>query len=110
MGKFNSLSLSHIFIIDSKAYPGRALVFPGMQPPMLVTSVIICSPKDVDECATDVDNCEHNCSNNNGSYTCTCRQGYRLHSNGRQCDGKHTRKCIPLFLHADLGFNEHRYQ
>ena len=42
---------------------------------------------DVDECATDVDNCEHNCRNTNGSYLCTCREGFRLDSDRHQCDG-----------------------
>ena len=42
---------------------------------------------DVDECATEVDNCEHTCHNSNGSYTCSCRLGFRLHSDGQQCDG-----------------------
>ena len=43
---------------------------------------------DIDECTTGVDTCEQTCQNNNGSYICTCRQGFRLHSDGQQCDGE----------------------
>ena len=75
---------------------------------LLVTS-IISSPEDVDECATDMDNCQHNCHNNNGSYTCTCRTGYRLNSDGRHCDGKHVRESTPLSS-LSCFYNEHRYQ
>lgn len=44
---------------------------------------------DVDECANNTGGCEHElCSNNDGSFTCSCRNGYRLDSNGRSCIGK----------------------
>lgn len=41
---------------------------------------------DVDECA-GVNNCDGDatCSNNDGSYDCTCNSGYS--GDGRQCDG-----------------------
>lgn len=41
---------------------------------------------DVDECA-GVNNCDGDatCSNNEGSYDCTCNSGYS--GDGRQCDG-----------------------
>jgi len=42
---------------------------------------------DVDECATSNDCSEHaTCSNNVGSYDCTCDVGYR--GNGRNCYGE----------------------
>ena len=59
---------------------------------------VIFSHEDVDECASDTDNCQHNCHNNVGSYTCTCMSGYRLNSDGRQCDGKQVRKSIPVLI------------
>ncbi|XP_053387695.1 uncharacterized protein LOC123541782 [Mercenaria mercenaria] len=31
---------------------------------------------DVNECSTEI--CEHNCTNTEGSYMCTCREGYRV--------------------------------
>lgn len=40
---------------------------------------------DLDECATDEGNCQHECVNTLGSYICTCHNGYTLHENGRDC-------------------------
>ena len=42
---------------------------------------------DIDECHENTDACDHLCSNNNGSYTCSCRSGYRLASDGVTCNG-----------------------
>ena len=42
---------------------------------------------DIDECAEGTHMCEHNCHNNIGSYTCSCRTGYRLNADGFACDG-----------------------
>ena len=43
---------------------------------------------DIDECAADIDGCNHNCSNTNGSYVCFCYTGYKLHDNMKTCIGK----------------------
>ncbi len=43
---------------------------------------------DVDECTEGTDECDHNCHNTDGSYTCSCNGGYTLHSNGFTCIGK----------------------
>ena len=45
---------------------------------------------DIDECTEGTHQCDHNCSNNVGSYTCSCRTGYRLAADGRSCVGKKT--------------------
>ena len=42
---------------------------------------------DIDECAEETDNCAQLCNNTAGSYTCNCRTGYRLDSDGRSCNG-----------------------
>ena len=42
---------------------------------------------DCDECQLNFHGCEHGCVNIIGSYTCTCRVGYELNSNQRNCDG-----------------------
>ena len=44
-------------------------------------------PADVDECAMGIDNCDQNCANTMGSYTCTCNAGYQLNSDGHTCNG-----------------------
>ena len=40
---------------------------------------------DIDDCINS--DCEHNCTNTDGSYTCSCYNGYSLDSNGRNCSG-----------------------
>ena len=42
---------------------------------------------DVDECFMHVDDCDHNCNNTVGSYTCSCNDGYTLDEDGLQCNG-----------------------
>ena len=46
---------------------------------------ILCS--DVDECVTRTHMCAQICLNTNGSYTCSCRDGFTLNADGRRCDG-----------------------
>ena len=43
---------------------------------------------DIDECSTDSSPCDENaeCTNSDGSYSCTCKQGFT--GDGTTCDGK----------------------
>lgn len=41
-----------------------------------------------DECKTDAHGCDHFCVNTLGSFTCQCKLGYELHSDGKKCEGK----------------------
>ena len=43
---------------------------------------------DIDECIENTDGCAQICTNNAGSFTCSCSQGYVLASNDRNCIGK----------------------
>ena len=43
---------------------------------------------DINECTENSDGCAQICTNNAGSFICSCRSGYRLGSNGRSCNGK----------------------
>ena len=43
---------------------------------------------DIDECLINNGSCDHNCHNSDGSYTCSCSNGYQLNSDGHACDGK----------------------
>uniref|UniRef100_H2ZHT6 Metalloendopeptidase n=1 Tax=Ciona savignyi TaxID=51511 RepID=H2ZHT6_CIOSA len=55
---------------------------------------------DRDECAVENGGCMHMCVNTVGSYTCNCRNGYVLHSNGHGCkEGKY----IPTFASIKSG-------
>ena len=43
---------------------------------------------DIDECSSEEHPCDYNanCTNNDGSFSCTCRIGYT--GNGFTCEGK----------------------
>ena len=47
------------------------------------------SQSDIDECSADSSLCDENadCTNNEGSYSCTCKQGFT--GNGTVCAGIH---------------------
>ena len=42
---------------------------------------------DIDECSEDIDGCAQTCTNTNGSYSCSCRIGYRLAGDDHGCNG-----------------------
>ena len=48
---------------------------------------IFCVVTDIDECTTNAHDChlDATCSNTDGSFTCSCNQGYS--GDGKQCDG-----------------------
>ena len=51
------------------------------------TCILICTVIDTDECVSGEHDCDQNCHNNDGSYTCTCEDGYTLSNDGKTCDG-----------------------
>ena len=68
--------------------------------------------KDVDECDESPNGgCDHNCTNTNGSYYCSCHDGYDLDSDAANCIGMclhssvvQSRNCN---LHANLSMIYH---
>ena len=42
---------------------------------------------DVNECATSNGGCAQTCTNNVGSFVCSCQSGYTLASNDLSCNG-----------------------
>lgn len=42
---------------------------------------------DVSECNEGLDNCEQECINTLGSYTCACQPGCTLNNDGSTCTG-----------------------
>ena len=55
------------------------------------TIYLICFPSgpDIDECGSNMDTCAEICINTLSGYVCDCFPGYKLSSNGFDCDGKH---------------------
>lgn len=43
--------------------------------------------KDIDECSVLNGNCHHICSNEEGTFTCSCHPGYELLNDNRTCQG-----------------------
>ena len=58
---------------------------------MLNKSFLLANTSDIDECSEDSSPCDENadCTNSDGSYSCTCKQGFS--GDGTTCDGK--REC-----------------
>ena len=46
----------------------------------------------MDECLTGADDCEQICLNLEGSFECSCNDGYELDENGRNCTGELLKK------------------
>ena len=43
---------------------------------------------DINECDTNNGGCDQNCTNEDGTFTCTCETGYTLNADGLMCDGE----------------------
>ena len=43
---------------------------------------------DIDECANNVSLCNHYCNNTEGSFICSCDEGYSLSENNFTCIGE----------------------
>ena len=43
---------------------------------------------DINECDKGISGCNQTCTNTNGSYTCSCYNGYVLDADGHSCNGK----------------------
>lgn len=44
--------------------------------------------KEYDECKLTNHGCAQQCINTLGSYECSCKIGYELHSDGKHCEGR----------------------
>lgn len=54
---------------------------------MLYVDMFILNTIDVNECNTDNGGCHHNCTNAEGSFTCSCKDGFHLRDDDLNCDG-----------------------
>ena len=55
---------------------------------------------DIDECASNNGDCDDNCTNVNGSFTCSCSSGFLLNPDGTTCDGESEKLYKISFFHA----------
>ena len=55
----------------------------------IITTYVYLVLTDLNECAIDNGNCDHKCTDNDGSYECSCNDGYQLHTDERLCLGKY---------------------
>ena len=49
---------------------------------------------DIDECGTNNGGCSQVCTDNDGSFVCSCNTGYELDADGVTCNGK------PLYMYS----------
>ena len=63
---------------------------------MLIIS--LCFFKGIDECNGDHE-CDHHCTNVNGTFICSCDFGYELKSDNRTCEGL---VIIAVMPHANM--------
>ena len=43
---------------------------------------------DIDECTEGIDECSDICKNTNGAFECSCKDGYKLAADKKNCTGK----------------------
>ena len=51
---------------------------------MLINVVVFCTTE-IDECAEGTSQCEHQCTNTNGGFQCSCFDGYSLNTDNHSC-------------------------
>lgn len=49
---------------------------------------VLLLPSDIDECATGENQCNQKCNNTEGSYLCSCVDGFRLDTDNVTCIGR----------------------
>ena len=65
----------------------------------------VCVTSDIDECALNISECTHNCTNTIGSYYCLCYSGYQLAANQKNCSGKYRLlNTIYMFCYDELWY------
>lgn len=55
--------------------------------------------QDVDECKQGTDRCAHTCTNTNGSFLCSCNNGYTLAGDGKSCEGIMIKYMADLYVY-----------
>ena len=64
----------------------------------LKIAIIICHyniiSSDIDECSEGSHDCEQECVNSQGSFTCSCHDGYEPLNNGKSCVGMYAHNIL----------------
>ena len=60
---------------------------------------------DINECGEDNGGCNQTCLNIDGSFECSCNDGYKLDANGRTCSGKYCLICIIVLYPIQISMN-----
>ena len=55
---------------------------------------------DIDECVEGFDGCDHNCTNTDGSYFCTCMDGYELQTDNHTCTGDDSTSYVATYVYV----------
>ena len=53
-----------------------------------IQSTVVILNADIDECTEGTHQCQQNCHNTIGSYTCSCNNGFTADMDGRSCNGR----------------------
>lgn len=69
----------------------RVILYPCFSPAFSITfdfSLFCPVSPDIDECRLNNGGCDHICRNTVGSFECSCKKGYKLLINERNCQGE----------------------
>lgn len=80
-------------LLDALSLQGREggaglLICP--QPSVLPLVLFCPASPDIDDCRLNNGGCDHICRNTVGSFECSCKKGYKLLINERNCQGEQT--------------------
>ena len=81
------LNVSVMLVIDQLPMVSRVMVCISVAFMSMDRSEILSFNVDINECMEESDRCDHNCQNTEGSYTCTCSEGFLLDNDGYSCIG-----------------------
>ena len=65
---------------------------------VIAVHLFICLFSDINECDDDTDDCEQICTNTEGSFYCSCMNGFILDDNGKNCTGE----CLCVFFQINI--------